>query len=124
MACPHTFHIIVPTLSERAKRYDIKGCGGKINIYMFSIKNKATKRIFEFLIPYLMILIISTNIKAVIQSQYIYAFLLSMLISTFWIFNVNSITKGDNLSKLLYIVGGAFGAISGIALHDFFLSGL
>ncbi len=65
---------------------------------------------------------VSTHTKNIANSEYVFAVFTSFAVSIFWIFNVSTIAKGDMLSKILYIIGAALGAISGIAFHDFFLS--
>lgn len=68
-----------------------------------------------------MVFAVSAHTKNVAESQYLFAIFSSIVVSCFWIFSVNAITKSDNIAKALYVIGALLGTLSGIAFYDFFL---
>lgn len=66
---------------------------------------------FSFIIAFIYIGLISTQIFHISHGNYLYAFLSSLGIGTCWILNVK-IAIGDSwIKKFLYILGGACGTI-------------
>jgi len=75
-----------------------------------------------FFSAFLQIFAIAVQTKNYAQSQYVYAFLTSLLISSMWIINTSNIVKKCKWTKVAYMLGSACGGLAGIALHDYILS--
>ena len=74
-----------------------------------------------FLSSFLQIFGIAVQTKNIANSQYLYAFLTSLLIGATWIFNTNRVVKGTWGERIAYILGSATGVVVGTWLHDVLL---
>ncbi len=87
---------------------------------------RCAERGIQLFVPFLMMLAISFQTKNIARSGaeeifYVYAFFTSVFIGTCWILSVDNVVNKDRISKFLYILGSAFGAVAGMAIHDFIL---
>lgn len=63
--------------------------------------------------------LVSINVYQISHQHFIGAFCVGFLISLFWSFNIKSIAFGNNIDRLVYCFGAAFGTIIGMLLSTY-----
>jgi hypothetical protein len=79
--------------------------------------------ILTFLIAFVQIGLISSQIFYIAKHNYMLAFFTSIGISSCWLFNVNKAIKGNRLCKIAYTVGASLGTVVSIYLNTKILGG-
>lgn len=73
--------------------------------------------ILTFLIAFIQIGFISSQIFHISKQNYMASFFTSIVISICWLFNVNKTINGNGTHKILYILGGASGTVVSMYLN-------
>lgn len=75
------------------------------------------KVFLPFLVGFIQVGLISSQILHVANGQYIYAFLSSLGIGCCFVFGVNVVIGNSKIRKALYVLGGACGTIASMFLN-------
>lgn len=65
---------------------------------------------------FLQVLAVSMVTVAIVHKAYLANFAASLAVNTFWLYNINTATKGTKREKVAYALGAATGSVTGAFL--------